>query len=132
VLRLLEVIWIHDDCISPPGPKMVVCVEAKLGFFFRINTRPNWQQSLLLKKGTDHPFLDHDSYLECGDPLELDDYVVEQSLDGKGVIGTVSQALIPDILKAVRAAARMSEKDKQTIAMFLDPRGVHLRTRTTE
>jgi hypothetical protein len=112
VLRLLEVIWIHDDCISPPGPKMVVCVEAKLGFFFRINTRPNWQQSLLLKKGTDHPFLDHDSYLECGDPLELDDYVVEQSLDGKGVIGTVSQALIPGYTQG-RACSSKDEREGQ-------------------
>jgi hypothetical protein len=111
---------------------MVVCVEATLGFFFRINTRSNWQQSLFLKKRPDHPFLDHDSYLECGDPLELDEYVVEQSLDDKGVIGTVSQALIPDILEAVRTAARMSEKDKRMIAMFLDPRGVHLPTKAKE
>jgi hypothetical protein len=132
VLKPLEVIWIHDDCISPPGPKMVVCVEATLGFFFRINTRPNWQKSLSLKKEPDHPFLDHDSYLECGDPLELDEYVVEQSLDDKGVIGTVSRALIPDILEAVHTAARMSEKDKRTIAMFLDPGGAHLGTRAEE
>src|SRR5262249_52216889 len=111
---------------------MVVCVEATLGFFFRINTRANWQQSLSLEKEPDHPFLDHDSYLECGDPLELDDYVVKQSLDDRGVIGTVSQALIPDILKAVRTAARMSEKDKRTIAMFLDPGGAHLPTRAKE
>ena len=132
MLEPLEVIWIHDDCISPPGPKMVVCVQATLGFFFRINTRPNWQQSLFLKKAPDHPFLAHDSYLECGDPLELDDYVVEQSLGDKGVIGTVSHALIPDILEAVRTATRMSEKDKRTIAMFLDPGGVHLPTRAKE
>jgi hypothetical protein len=51
VLKPLEVIWITDECIHPPGPKMVVCVEANLGFFFRINTRPNWQKSLSLKKG---------------------------------------------------------------------------------
>jgi hypothetical protein len=94
VLKPLEVIWIHDDCISSPGPKMVVCVEATLGFFFRINSRPNWQQSLPLKKGADHPFLDHDSFLECGDPLELDDYVIDESLRQKGVIGALSQALI--------------------------------------
>jgi hypothetical protein len=89
VLKPLEVIWIMDECIRPPGPKMVVCVEGELGFFFRINTKAGWQQSVLLKKSPDHPFLDHDSHLECGDPLELDDYVIEQSLNRKGAIGAV-------------------------------------------
>jgi hypothetical protein len=111
---------------------MVVCVEATLGFFFRINSRANWQQFLPLKKGVDHAFLDHDSYLECGDPLELDDYVIQESLDDKGVIGTLSQAMIPDILKAVHAATRVTEKDKQTIAAFLDPQGVHRPKTATE
>jgi hypothetical protein len=131
VLGPLEVIWIYDECISPPGPKMVVCVEATLGLFFRINSRASWQQSLPLKKGVDHPFLDHDSFLECGDPLELDDYVIDESLRQKGVIGTLSQALIPDILQAVHAATRVTEKDKQTITAFLDPKGVHQQARAS-
>ena len=35
---LLDVIWIFDEFIRPPGPKMMVCVEAERSFFFRINT----------------------------------------------------------------------------------------------
>jgi hypothetical protein len=104
---------------------MVVCVEGELGFFFRINTKAGWQQSVPLKKSPDHPFLDHDSHLECGDPLELDDYVIEQSPNRKGVIGAVSPSLIPDILRAVKAAARMTEKDKEKVIAFLDPTGEH-------
>ena len=125
-LKALEVIWIHDECISPPGPKMVVCVESAHGFFFRINSRPNWQESVPLKKTkTSNIFLDHDSYLECGDPLELDDYVIDESIKDRGIIGTVDSAVIPVILKAVDAATRMSPNDKAAIRTFLDPTGAH-------
>ena len=104
---------------------MVVCVEASLGFFFRINSRPNWQKSLPLKKVPDHTFLDHDSYLECGDPLELDDYVVDESLSRSGIIGVISKEIVPEILKVVDTAARISPKDKAAIRAFLDPAGMY-------
>jgi hypothetical protein len=105
---------------------MVVCVESKLGFFFRINSRPNWQDSVPLRKtNTENAFLKHSSYLECGDPLELDDYVVEESLNDKGIIGIVAASAIPEILKAVDAAARMSPNDKAAIRAFLDPTGAY-------
>jgi hypothetical protein len=104
---------------------MVVCVQAELGFFFRINSRPNWQQSVPLKREPDHKFLDHDSYLECGEPFELDEYVVDQSLDDRGVIGIIASALLPDILIAVVAAQLLSAKDKAAIFAFLDPTGAY-------
>ena len=78
MLNALEVIWIEDECINPPGPKMVVCVDATNGYFFRINTKGHWQHSVPLSKKDHGTFLDHDSHLECGDPLELDDYVIDR------------------------------------------------------
>src|SRR5215203_1726956 len=70
----------HTRPHRPPGPKMVVCISPELGLFFRINTEPNWQTSIKLFRGPNHLFLEHDSHLECGEPLDLDEYVVEESI----------------------------------------------------
>lgn len=122
MLNALDVIRIHDDLISPPGPKMVVCVEALLGYFFRINSRGHRPGSLLLKKAGAHEFLDHDSHLECGGPLELDDYIIDESLRRHGgTIGCVSPTLIPAILQAMDANGELSPKDKAAIRAFLAP-----------
>lgn len=118
LLQALDVIWVHDGCIRPPGPKMVVCVEPALGFFFRINTRSVWQISVPLAK-RDHPFLDHDSHLECGGQIDLDDYMIEQALAQRGVIGQISAALVPAILAAIDAAQTLSALDKDTIRRAL-------------
>jgi hypothetical protein len=115
VLNALEVIWIHDECISPPGPKMVVCVEATNGYFFRINSRGHRQPAVPLLQQDHSSFLNWDSFLECGGFLELDDYVVDQSR----VIGQISQKLIPDILSALNDADEISAQDKQSICAFL-------------
>jgi hypothetical protein len=121
VLNALEVIWIDDECISPPGPKMVVCVEAAKGYFFRINSRGHRQPAVPLLKGEqEHSFLWWDSYLECGGFLELDDYVVEQSLRAKGIIGQISKKLITQILAALNASEEMSPQDKGSINSFLE------------
>jgi len=118
LLRPLDVIMIYDDCIRPPGPKMVVCIEPDLGMFFRINTKDRWQVSVKLAL-EDHPFLDHDSYLECGDPLELDDYVIEEALRRRPVIGTLSRMLIASILVAIESARTLSARDKAAIRTAL-------------
>lgn len=104
---------------------MVVCIEASLGLFFRINTEPKWQCPVALKHSLHRGFLTRDCFLECGEPLELDDYVVDESLDGRGVVGCLDTTLIPDILRAVQGAKLISPKDKQAIADFLDPTGAH-------
>ncbi len=103
---LLDVIWIHDAFIKPPGPKIMVCVEPTLPLFYRINTEAKWQIPVLITKA-DNPFLKWDSYLEVGVPLEYDDYVIDQS-PRHGRLG--SQA-IPDICAAVRRSRRIRESD---------------------
>ncbi len=118
VLQALDVIWIHDSCIRPPGPKMVVCIEPHLGLFFRINTKDNRQTPVKLL-AREHPFLDHNSHLECGEPLELDDYVIEQALERKPVLGKLSRDLVAAILSAVESAKTLSQRDKAAIRAAL-------------
>lgn len=115
----LDVIWIRDETITPPGPKMVVCIEPSLGMFFRINTNPRWQTPIKLEKTPNHEFLDHDSYLECGEPLELDDYIVDDSLKYNGIIGTISADLAVPIYNAVKEAKYISQADKEAIRKAL-------------
>jgi hypothetical protein len=120
MIKALEVIWIHDATIRPPGPKMVVCLEPVLGLFFRINTDPKWQTPVKLQKEPHHRFLEHDSHLECGDPLELDDYIIEQSIERRGgIIGCVHQSLAPLIYAAIKSARTVSAADKECVRRAL-------------
>ena len=120
MLNALDVIWINDDCITPPGPKMVVCVEPSLGYFFRINTEENWQTPVLLAKPP-NDFLQHSSYLECGLPLELDDYVIEQCMPpyGRGVIGRVDKSCVAAIVAAVENEKLLSAEEKAAITLAI-------------
>lgn len=118
LLLPLDVIVIIDQCIRPPGPKMVVCIEPNLGLFFRINTRAHWQQSVLLKRST-NTFLHHDSYLECGEPLELDDFIVQESIAQNGVVGRVDFTLSHSIYSIVSRAVTISDVDKDAIRIAL-------------
>ena len=117
-IKPLQVIRIFDECIRPPGPKMVVSIEPDLGFFFRINSKPIHQVPVLLTLA-DHPFLDYDSYLECGEPLSLDDYIVEESIRDRGILGSVDSRLSADIFAAVSAAKTVSPVDKETVRKAL-------------
>jgi hypothetical protein len=47
----------------------------------------------------------------------------DQSLANRGVIGRVSSALIPEILRAIDGNSERSPKDKVVIRAFLDPTG---------
>lgn len=113
LLKPLDVIWIPDGCIRPPGPKMIACVQPELGFFFRINTK-RWPIPVKLEAAL-HPFLSHDSYLECGEPLCIDDYMVEQALAGRGVIGRIDASLTTAIYRTVANARTITEADKEAI-----------------
>lgn len=94
---------------------MVVCIDADLGLYFRINTRGNYQVPVKLERAR-HPFLDHDSYLECGDPLELDDYVIEEGMRShRGLVGRVDCVVVPLVWDAARKAQTIAPRDKAAI-----------------
>lgn len=119
-IQTLDVIWIKDDRIKPPGPKMVVCVEPFLGLFLRINSAGWRNGSVSIPRNNDHAFLKHDSYIECGDPFELDDFIINEALSPDGPIGRVSPRLANEISDAVRRCALISRNDKNAICTALE------------
>lgn len=115
----LDVIWIDDDIIRPPGPKMVVCLEPFMGFFCRINSHDNWKPCVPIIRVPDHTFLRHDSFLECR-LLTIDDYIIEESLRRGGQVGRLSATLCQPILDALGGAG-LSSNDRRDIRATLEP-----------
>jgi hypothetical protein len=97
---------------------MVVCVEPEAGYFFRINSEPKWQGPVLLKK-VENAFLKHDSYLECGAPLDLDEYIVNEALREKGVIGRVNDKVVVEIIATLEKAYSVAPADREMICAVL-------------
>lgn len=114
MMKPLEVTWVPDDTILPPGPKMVACIVPAQGWFFRINTADHWRPNVPLVRLPDHPFLKHDIHLEC-QILELDDFVIAEALRKTGVIGSISPTLTPMIRAAVRQNRSMDNTEKAAI-----------------
>lgn len=114
-----DVTIIFDQTIRPPGPKMIVAIRPDLGWFYRINTKP-WKPAVPLIRMPLHPWLDHDSFLECGDPLELDDFTIEESLRRHGVVGRVDPSLAEPVRATVLTLRTMSQSDKAEILAALD------------
>lgn len=99
---------------------MVVCVEPALGFFFRINTNPYYQTPIALSVAN-NGFLEHDSFLECGTPMELDDYVIAESIrENQGTLGVLSAEVVPQIIDAVRAEKLLSPADRHAVIVALE------------
>lgn len=119
MLRPLEVVLVPAGLITD-HPKMIACSCASLGLFYVINSRDKIRPCISIIKSPLHEFLHHDSYLQCGDPVEVDDYVIGQSLEFRGVIGRLDASVIPDIKKFLANALYLSERDKIEIIAFLD------------
>ena len=118
-MQPLEVIWIPDHMIKPPGPKMVVCIQPYMGFFFRINSHSNWEPCVPIAREPHHRFLRHDSFIECR-ILELDDYIIAEAMRGRGVIGRVSRDLCEPLCVAIGGAG-FSRDDRTAIRAVLEP-----------
>lgn len=120
MLSVLDVTIIYDTTIRPPGPKMIAAINPVKGWFYRINTKP-WRPAVLLEQAKHSGFLDHDSYLECGDPLELDDYTVAESLKRHGIIGSIHRSCCRAIRTSVFQARTLSARDRQEVCDLLAP-----------
>ncbi len=95
---------------------MVVCLCPDAGLFVRINTR-GWRSGRVPIAKREHPFLDHDSQIECAGVFELDDYIIEQAMTppGRGIIGRIAASLVPSLLAAIAAAPTLRDEDKAAI-----------------
>lgn len=115
----LDVIYIMDDYIKPPGAKYVVCVEPDLGLYLRINS-DGWRDgSVEVIRDKHAPFLHWDSFIECGDVLELDEFVIQDALDDKGILGSISDELCQEIADSVQHCSRLNMKDRLDIRAAL-------------
>lgn len=115
---LFEVIWILDDFIKPPGWKMMLCVAPAEGIFFRINTEDKWPVGVPIDR-RNNAFLHHDSFVECGGPLEFDDYVIDQSRAGQSAPMMLDRQYLPLIAAAVGKSHRISDRDRAIILAAL-------------
>lgn len=77
-----------------------------------------WQNSIPLPLKT-HAFLRTDSSLECGEPLELDELIVQEAILASGIIGQIDKNLAPDIYKAILSARFVSKSNKELVRVAL-------------
>lgn len=125
--RCLDVIWAKDAGIDPAKWKMWVCIAPQAGFFLRINSRPSWQPAVRLLR-SEHPFLDHDSYLHCREvveatPSQVENAMREQNIPKRrGVVGSVVASLVPEIRSAIECAETLSDLVREALLSEL-PRG---------
>lgn len=62
-----------------------------------------------------HPFLQHDSYIECSGLIELDDYTIEESVTDSGVLGSVHRSLGDAIVAALEQRGTVSPADLRRV-----------------
>ena len=118
-LRALDVIRIHDDHIRPPGPKFIVCVEPDLGLFLRINS-DGWRDgSVAISFAAHSAFLRHNSYIECGELLEPDSYIIGQALADGGIWGRIDAGVAPEIRDAIMRSGSLARRDRIAICRAL-------------
>ncbi|WP_375450608.1 hypothetical protein [uncultured Devosia sp.] len=117
-IRPLDVTVIFDATLRKPAPKMVVCIHPANGWFYRINSKGHWRPRVAVALA-EHGFLDHDSFVECGDPLELDDYVVHEALERHGIVGTISASACPGIIAALDECITIRRRDREEIIALL-------------
>jgi hypothetical protein len=118
MLKPLDVIAIFDGTLREPKPKLVASIVPEEGWFYRINSRPFLRPWVALLRDPDHTWLQHDSYLHC-EILMLDDYIVEESIERHGIIGTIAPMLKPDIRKWTLQARYISSSDSAKICSVL-------------
>lgn len=107
-----QVVWPYNPWVTPPKPKLWVAAAPALGLFLRINTRKHPLRPYAVQLPVSlHPFLLYDSWLNCGQVLQCDDFRLRELLNRqkcpgrRGVIG----AIHPDVRVAVRDRISQAE-----------------------
>jgi hypothetical protein len=116
-VQLFDVTWIFDRLTDPQKHKMMVCLTFERGWFLRINTRNNFRPCVPITRHA-HPFLKHDSHVECS-LLEIDEFEIEEALTQSGIIGRVDLAAKADICMHLLKAPYISTADKRELARLL-------------
>ena len=96
---------------------MQVCLSYQEGWFLRINTRDVPRPCVAISQ-TDNEWLDHDSHVECA-LLVFDEFEIEEAIRAGGPIGTLTEAVKPEILRKLVGQPYLREADKQVLRRLL-------------
>ncbi|MHC8509665.1 MAG: hypothetical protein ACYYKD_09810 [Rhodospirillales bacterium] len=105
-----DVIWLSADTLGLPKSKMHVCVCVEDGWYFRINTKGHFAASFLIS-AAENPFLKHDSHIECGAILEVDEYETRETK----IAGTLSSATIASLMVHIRGTPALTVDERNRI-----------------
>lgn len=118
-LLSLQVTRTYDGFIKPPGPKRIVCICPEEGYFFRINSENKWPCPVRLDYSDCHGFLDYHSFLQCDRILEFSDYIIDESIESVGILGTVPKIYAAQICDAADKSFNINPVDKAIIRRVL-------------
>lgn len=108
-----------DGTTDPPKPKMIVCVCPTRCWFMRINSRPIWPGSTLLRQ-IEHPkFLLHDSYLECGTYLDILEDEILDLFEREGIVGSLSKTALKSAIDRIKQQPTLRQAERDIIVANL-------------
>lgn len=101
----------NDIEITPPKPKMCICIHPAGLWFFLINTenRDMYDCIPILKKN--NVFLDHDSFISTNPPFTLK----QDELEKAKYLGRISETDIANILNKVNRSRFLTPLQKRKI-----------------
>jgi hypothetical protein len=103
--------WVDRD-------KMHLCICMSEGWYFYINSRDHWAFSWPLAQH-DARFLQHDSFVGCGQLQEIDDSFFQDEngyLDGDcQIIGRLSVGLLQSLARFIPTVGALTEEEKEII-----------------
>jgi hypothetical protein len=114
-VRIGEILHFLNTHTNPPKKKFNVCVAR--GWFFVINTLPNFPPTIPITRG-DYGFLSHDSFICCSLVCEYpDDLIIPDSARR----GTLRPGTAQLVLTAVSTSRTLTPEQKRTIQNALRP-----------
>jgi len=108
-----DVFWVYHRDIYPQKHKMDVCVCAKRGWFFLINSEYRKMYDCVPILKVQHRFLKHDSFVSCSRV-----FAPEKSELGKK-IGTLARGVMEEMLARVQVSETLEQGKIEVISMSL-------------
>jgi hypothetical protein len=103
VIRCGDVVRLFDATAAGDAKdRMFVCLDPVNGWFARIVTREPRHHPVRLR-ATDHDFLDHDSHIETGIPVQFYDDDLQEA-EATGPVGRISPEMATRMLDAWQRA----------------------------
>lgn len=122
-----QVIYLNCTFTNPPKPKYLIlaCIEPKL-LCFPINTeihpyikkRPHLLQCQISISQNLHSFLDHDSFIDCKEVIELslDDVKTQILADMGRIKGKISTEVKSAIIRTILSSSMITPRHKKWIS----------------